>query len=79
MLHSEESKNHEKPIGAGFLLIIYIILIYNSSFIDDVNTIALGLQQLRQKLKQISNNQHMRVEINSAHGDSKELIFKEKI
>jgi len=44
----------------------------NRDFLENIDSVTRGLVDLRSKLKQISNNQHMRVEINSAHGDSKE-------
>ena len=33
------------------------------------------LKEIRKKLVLVTNNQHMRVEINSAHGDGINLLF----
>jgi hypothetical protein len=70
MVHSEESKETEKPIGVGKKEIWKMKK--NRDFLENIDSVTRGLVDLRSKLKQISNNQHMRVEINSAHGDSKE-------
>ena len=76
MTHSEEINNNEKPIGVGKNNNFFIFFGFSDSFnfffffSENIESVTRGLVDLRTKLKQISNNQHMRVEINSAHGDS---------